>query len=389
MVATAHLCWVVGTALPPSSEVLLVILAIIAIIIKSSTAPLRLRIVVISVRVDHWCFTAIVCCGSTVHWSVSIVNRATATMTIALTLLRLFRIYSLYERLINGDLLTDCWEFHSNSLVIAVANAASVSLVDSAVDNDNLANQGVSHNLVLRSNRFIWVAFDEVTAKDLNVSALLDKDSVWLHEFSIPQEQVVSISVANWANSALIRPTHNLNHLVDCQTIANFVSGLDHLARPHRRNFLTDFSRLDISNLELMIDDLQVVFMHLQNQAQLFSTIEIDQVISIISAFDPWVFGIQSCNQIGICFRFKLEVVCVDFDLLLSHVKNHRYFIVFRFDHLTCVTLVLAFDYANHIAWLKEFGNVLNVDLQRLCQWWNSNRKEGNGRVFDRNHGSC
>jgi len=53
-----------------------------------------------------------------------------------------------------------------------------VSLVDSAVDNDNLANQGVSHNLVLRSNRFIWVAFDEVTAKDLNVSALLDKDSV-------------------------------------------------------------------------------------------------------------------------------------------------------------------------------------------------------------------
>jgi hypothetical protein len=36
-----------------------------------------------------------------------------------------------------------------------------------------------------------------------------------------------------------------------------------------------------------MIDDLQVVFMHLQNQAQLFSTIEIDQVISIISAFDP------------------------------------------------------------------------------------------------------
>jgi hypothetical protein len=93
--------------------------------------------------------------------------------------------------------------------------------------------------------------------------------------------------VANRANSALIRPTHNLNHLVDCQTIANFVSGLDHLARPHCRNFLTDFSRLDISNLELMIDDLQVVFMHLQNQAQLFSTIEIDQVISIISAFDP------------------------------------------------------------------------------------------------------
>jgi len=136
-------------------------------------------------------------------------------------------------------------------------------LVNSTIDNDDLTNQWISNYLILACNGLIRVPLDEVTAQNLDIPARFDKDAIALDEFAIPQKQIISIIVSNGANCAFILPWNHFDHLVDRQTIANLVTSLNNGARPHSRYFFADLSSFDIDYFELVVDDLQVILVHL------------------------------------------------------------------------------------------------------------------------------
>jgi len=98
------------------------------------------------------------------------------------------------------------------------------------------------------------------------------------------------------------------------------------------------------------------------------------------------VFCVQGCNEIRIRFRFELQVVSVDFNLLLRYIEDHRNFIVFFFDYLTSIAFIFAFDDSHHVARLKEFWNMFNIDLKWLCERGNTNCLECDCGVFNRDH---
>lgn len=84
----------------------------------------------------------------------------------------------------------------------------------------------------------------------------------------------------------------------------------------------------------------------------------------------------QSCDKISICLTLKLKVVGVNFDFLLTHVQDHRNFMVFNIDDLARFSFVLRFNDSHHVSRLEVLANHRHVNSQCSRQLRNANSLE-------------
>lgn len=120
----------------------------------------------------------------------------------------------------------------------------------------------------------------------------------------------------DWPSRSLVGSVDHPHNLVDRQTVSSVVSRLNYTVLAHGRDLLTNVSRLHIDYLSLLVNQLQCVFMHLQHKSNLLATVEVHEVLGVEGTLNP-LFGIQSCDKVRVCFRFDLELVSVDANLLL------------------------------------------------------------------------
>lgn len=246
-------------------------------------------------------------------------------------------------------------------------------------DNDHqLAAERVLDHPVLTCNCFALFSFKEAGAQDLYIAIALNENAVALDELLVPQKQVVPVVVHNRAHRAFERPTHDPNNLVDGQVIAATVPGLNDLAFAHRSDPLSDVRRLHIHKLALLIDNLEVVFMHLQHEADVFITVEIDEVFSLKA-----LLLIERGYKVGVCLRFQLEVVGVYFDLLLGHVQHNRDAAAFHVDDLPRLPFVLGLNDPHHISRLEILADHADLHSKGLSQLRDADSSERYMAVLD------
>jgi len=102
-------------------------------------------------------------------------------------------------------------------LVICVAHATSMTFKYTLNDGHGLTDKWVSHELVLTLHRLTVITLlDELSTKDFHIATRLDKNTVTLDIFFIPEEEVVAVVVLDRACNTFTGTLGDPYHLIYC-----------------------------------------------------------------------------------------------------------------------------------------------------------------------------
>lgn len=83
-------------------------------------------------------------------------------------------------------------------------------------NNDKLAHERIFDKSILICNSFTLWYLHEFSTKDLSISCVLHEDSIWLHEFLVPKEDVVLVAMTNRAIETTLWTLSDFYNLIHC-----------------------------------------------------------------------------------------------------------------------------------------------------------------------------
>lgn len=83
-------------------------------------------------------------------------------------------------------------------------------------DHDKLAHERILDKSILIGNSFTFWYLHEFSTEDLGIPCVLHEDSIWLHKFLVPKEDVMLVAMANCTIETTLGTLSDLYNLVHC-----------------------------------------------------------------------------------------------------------------------------------------------------------------------------
>jgi hypothetical protein len=165
-------------------------------------------------------------------------------------------------------------------LVVALGDSATIAFKFAFNNDDNLAEQWVFDQSVLRCDCLTLYALHELCAQDNHVATVFDKNTVTQRIVFAPQKQVVLVAMLDWPNSPFVWSLEHFDHLVQPKSVTLGITSTESSTTCWGRQFLAKVGNLHVFNLTLLIDELNVIFVDLQHKTCILVTIVLDQIHS-------------------------------------------------------------------------------------------------------------
>lgn len=114
--------------------------------------------------------------------------------------------------------------------------------------------------------------------KNQHISTVLNENTIGLVKLLIPQEQCALVNVFNYTSSSFILSWCYSDYIIWIDSVSVLIYSGCLLSKI---DLLVDFSHLYILNFSIVIDDFQVIFMHLQYYSNILIVVH-NEIISRI-----------------------------------------------------------------------------------------------------------
>jgi len=177
------------------------------------------------------------------------------------------------------DLLALTGHLNDALVVVSLSYPTSVALVRSANDDDHFAYFGVtSHSVLAGDGLAAGGTFHKLFSQQNDILTVHHEETIRLHEVLVPEKEVVLKRVLDGSIQALVLPRNALHHRVMNECVALSITTPESATTARSRLLLPNIDCLNLVDLALLVDNFDVILMHLQDQASVLRPVVVDQI---------------------------------------------------------------------------------------------------------------